>query len=136
MGDLALDRGHGEALLPSAAMANRPQAGSKHFRAIVCKYWLRNSCVLGDRCEFLHRNDRDKLPICDEYKKYGFCKDYPDCPFKHEVENISECNMYRLGFCVYGDKCRFKHIKYPGPPPEPGAFEASKPKQFRKKGDP
>ena len=58
------------------------------------------------------------------------------CLSQHEVENISECNMYRLGFRVYGDKCRFKHIKYPGPPPEPGAFEASKPKQFRKKGDP
>ena len=25
-----------------------------------------------------------------------------DCPYKHTMEAIKECNMYKLGFCIYG----------------------------------
>lgn len=25
-----------------------------------------------------------------------------DCPYKHSLEAIKECNMYKLGFCIYG----------------------------------
>lgn len=25
-----------------------------------------------------------------------------DCPYKHTLEAIKECNMYKLGFCIYG----------------------------------
>jgi cleavage and polyadenylation specificity factor subunit 4 len=39
--------------------------------------------------------------------------------------------MYKLGFCVYGPKCRFRHTKLPGPPPDPEVFEAAKPREFR-----
>ncbi len=42
-----------------------------------------------------------------------------------------ECNMYRLGFCVYGPQCRYKHTRLPGPVPEPETVEAAKPREFR-----
>ena len=39
--------------------------------------------------------------------------------------------MYKLGFCVYGPQCRFKHTRLPGPPPDPAALEAAKPREHR-----
>ena len=39
--------------------------------------------------------------------------------------------MYKLGFCVYGPQCRFKHTRLPSPPPDPSALEAAKPREFR-----
>ncbi len=39
--------------------------------------------------------------------------------------------MYKLGFCVYGPRCRFRHTRLPGPPPHPETFEAAKPRDFR-----
>lgn len=30
------------------------------------------------------------------------CLDLADCPYKHSLEAIKECNMYKLGFCIYG----------------------------------
>jgi len=107
----------------------------QHYRAVVCKFFLKGNCLMGDKCAFLHKWDKSKLPICDEFKKFGSCKDGDDCPYKHELENKSECNMFRLGFCVYGDRCRFHHTHFPGPPPDPATIEAAKPKQFRRKGD-
>lgn len=59
----------------------------------------------------------------------------PASALQHEVETKSECNMFRLGFCVYGDRCRFHHTRFPGPPPDPRTFEAAKPKQHRRRDD-
>ena len=39
--------------------------------------------------------------------------------------------MYKLGFCVYGPLCRFKHTRLPGPPPPIEEQEAAKPREFR-----
>lgn len=39
--------------------------------------------------------------------------------------------MYRLGFCIYGPACRFKHTRMPGPPPDPAGIEAAKPRELR-----
>ncbi len=47
---------------------------------------------------------------------------------------LQECNMYKLGFCVYGPRCRFRHTRLPGPPPEPETVEAAKPREFRHAG--
>ena len=43
----------------------------------------------------------------------------PDCNFKHSDSDIKDCNMYKLGFCVHGPNCRFRHLKLPAPPPPP-----------------
>jgi hypothetical protein len=29
-------------------------------------------------------------------------------------DEIKECNMYKLGFCIYGPQCRYKHKPAPG----------------------
>lgn len=84
----------------------------------------------GDTCGFLHEFDPEKMPVCRNLLKYGTCKE-PDCPYKHSTEEIKECNMYKLGFCIYGPACRFKHTRQAGPPPDPERLEAAKPKEFR-----
>lgn len=70
------------------------------------------------------------MPVCRNLLKFGVCKE-PDCPYKHTTEEIKECNMYKLGFCIYGPACRFKHTRQTGPPPDPELLEAAKPKEFR-----
>lgn len=39
--------------------------------------------------------------------------------------------MYKLGFCVYGPQCRYKHTRQPGPPPDPSTLEAARPREHR-----
>lgn len=102
----------------------------RNYRQTVCTYWLRGLCMKGDTCGFLHEFDPNKMPVCRNLLKYGACKE-PDCPYKHSTEEIKECNMYKLGFCIYGPACRFKHTRLPGPPPDPELLEAAKPKEYR-----
>lgn len=39
--------------------------------------------------------------------------------------------MFKLGFCVYGPQCRYRHTRASGPPPDPSTIEAAKPRDFR-----
>ena len=96
----------------------------------VCTYWLKGLCMKGDTCGFLHQFDRERMPVCRTMVRRGVCTE-PDCPFKHTTEDIKECNMYRLGFCVYGPTCRYKHTRLPGPPPDPSVVEAARPREHR-----
>lgn len=84
----------------------------------------------GDSCGFLHQFDPQRMPVCRTLLKFGVCKE-PDCPYKHTLDEIKECNMYKLGFCIYGPACRFKHTRQHGPPPDPTRLEACKPKEVR-----
>ena len=90
----------------AVAQMNKP----RNYRQTVCTYWLRGLCMKGDTCGFLHEFDPNKMPVCRNLLKYGTCKE-PDCPYKHSTEEIKECNMYKLGFCIYGPACRFKHTR-------------------------
>lgn len=47
---------------------------------------------------------------------------------------LQECNMFKLGFCIYGPQCRYRHTKLQGPPPEPKEVDAAKPREFRAGG--
>ena len=67
----------------------------------------------GDSCGFLHQLDPQRMPVCRAVLKYGVCKE-PDCLFKHSLDDVKECNMFKLGFCIYGNNCRYKHTKLPG----------------------
>jgi cleavage and polyadenylation specificity factor subunit 4 len=84
----------------------------------------------GDTCGFLHEFDPERMPVCKNLLKFGQCKE-ADCPYKHTTDSIKECNMYKLGFCIYGPACRFKHTRATGPPPDPSRLEACKPKEYR-----
>ena len=33
------------------------------------------------------------MPVCRFFAKWGECRE-PDCPYKHTLEDIKECNMY------------------------------------------
>lgn len=63
----------------------------------------------GDECGFLHEFDPSRMPVCRNIVKYGECKE-PNCHFKHNAEEVKECNMYKLGFCIYGPTCRYRHV--------------------------
>lgn len=113
-----------------ASQGGRQEPKPRNYRQTVCTYWLRGLCMKGDTCGFLHQFDPQRMPVCRNLLKYGVCKE-PDCPYKHTTEEIKECNMYKLGFCIYGPACRFKHTRQSGPPPDPEYLEAAKPKEFR-----
>lgn len=59
----------------------------------------------GDSCGFLHQFDPARMPVCPNLLRTGVCKDI-DCPYKHTTDEIRECNMYKLGFCIYGPAVR------------------------------
>ena len=108
----------------------QPGNFKRNFRKTVCSFWLRDLCMKGDSCGFLHQFDSDKMPVCRNLLQYGECKE-TDCPYKHDTDDISDCNMFKLGFCIYGPKCRYKHRRLPGPPPDPKEVEAAKPREHR-----
>lgn len=108
-------------------------AGSNPRRPLkqtVCTYWLKGLCMKGNECGFLHEFDVTRMPICRTMLRHGECKE-ADCPFKHTLDDVKECNMYKLGFCVYGPQCRYKHTRQPGPPPDPSTLEAARPREHR-----
>lgn len=78
------------------------------LRTVVCRHWLRDLCMKGAACEFLHQYDLSKMPLCRHGDK---CK-VKDCPFRHisEADRL-ECVFYSQGFCIHGPFCRYKHIR-------------------------
>ncbi|CAM9661430.1 unnamed protein product, partial [Sphacelaria rigidula] len=94
-----------ETALPPSANAS---AGDFRFRTQVCRHWLRGLCMKGDSCEFLHKMDRKRMPLC----RWRTDCQVEGCAFRHEEEQEApECAMYQQGFCRAGPKCRFRHVK-------------------------
>lgn len=79
----------------------------------VCRHWLKNLCMKGDKCDYLHVYDPNRMPECLIFLKFGKCTD-PDCTFRHvAVSERPECQRYRLGFCKFGPLCRSRHDRLP-----------------------
>lgn len=84
------------------------------LRTVVCRHWLRDLCMKGSACEFLHQYDLSKMPLCatknnNSYKRH--CK-ILDCPMKHvRNEDQKECTFYAIGFCVHGPTCKYQHVR-------------------------
>ncbi len=78
------------------------------LRTVVCRHWLRDLCMKGTACEFLHQYDLIKMPLC----RHGDRCKIKDCPFRHisDTERL-ECAFYKSGFCIHGPFCRYKHAK-------------------------
>lgn len=78
------------------------------LRTVVCRHWLRDLCMKGAACEFLHQYDLSKMPLCRHGER---CK-LKDCPFRHisEADRL-ECVFYTQGFCIHGPYCRYKHVR-------------------------
>lgn len=117
-------------LPPGAPIGQSIGNYKKNYRQTVCTYWLKGLCMKGDTCGFLHEFNPERMPVCRSLLKYGVCKE-PDCPYKHSLTDIKECNMFKLGFCVYGPQCRYRHTRSSGPPPDPSTIEAAKPRDYR-----
>jgi len=78
------------------------------LRTVVCRHWLRDLCMKGAACEFLHQYDLAKMPLC----RHGDRCKIKDCPFRHisEADRL-ECVFYSQGFCIHGPFCRYKHVR-------------------------
>jgi cleavage and polyadenylation specificity factor subunit 4 len=78
------------------------------LRTVVCRHWLRDLCMKGAACEFLHQYDLTKMPLC----RHGDRCKVKDCPFRHisEADRL-ECVFYSQGFCIHGPFCRYKHVR-------------------------
>eukprot|EP00934_Nitzschia_sp_Nitz4_P005765 Nitzschia sp. Nitz4//scaffold230_size58257//14545//16477//NITZ4_006476-RA/size58257-augustus-gene-0.2-mRNA-1//1//CDS//3329543235//5755//frame0 len=120
--DFALEHGIPETLDPlpyrkaGSVFATGEEAepvltSAKHdprLRTVVCRHWLRDLCMKGSACEFLHMFDLSKMPLCRHGER---CKVH-DCPFRHISEaNRLECVFYSQGFCIHGPFCRYKHVR-------------------------
>ena len=81
--------------------------GGRH--TIVCKHWLRDLCMKGDKCDFLHQYDLARMPECLQWARFGKCPEN-DCDFRHDTERM-ECQKYKFGFCKLGSQCRMRHDK-------------------------
>lgn len=78
------------------------------LRTVVCRHWLRDLCMKGAACEFLHEFNLNKMPLC----RHGDRCLIRDCPFRHISEaNRMECVFYSQGFCIHGPFCRYKHLR-------------------------
>jgi cleavage and polyadenylation specificity factor subunit 4 len=93
-----------------AGAANEPVLTSAkndpRLRTVVCRHWLRDLCMKGAACEFLHVYDLSRMPLC----RWGERCKVKDCPFRHIAEsNRMECVFYSQGFCIHGPFCRYKH---------------------------
>ena len=62
------------------AQARRP---ANYSGTVVCKYWLKDRCVAGDVCPWLHVYDHRRLPVCGYIEKRQPCPDGAMCVFKH-----------------------------------------------------
>jgi cleavage and polyadenylation specificity factor subunit 4 len=78
------------------------------LRTVVCRHWLRDLCMKGSACEFLHQYDLSKMPLC----RHGDRCKVKDCPFRHisDADRL-ECVFYCQGFCIHGPYCRYKHAR-------------------------
>jgi len=78
------------------------------LRTVVCRHWLRDLCMKGAACEFLHQYDLSKMPLC----RHGDRCKIKDCPFRHisDADRL-ECVFYSQGFCIHGPFCRYKHVR-------------------------
>ena len=61
------------------------------LRTVVCHHWMKGLCQKGDRCEFLHRMDKSRMPVCKHGKKCG----NRQCFLRHiQLREKQECVLY------------------------------------------
>ena len=55
------------------------------IKKIVCVHWINRQCKKGEDCEFLHRWDTERLPVCRYWFKEGHCLKGEDCVYRHSA---------------------------------------------------
>ncbi len=111
-------------------------SGKTNSRIIVCEHWLLGLCQYGRRCEWLHRYDLNKMPICKRYLWNGVCK-VRNCPQKHGDIDTGDCVFYKQGFCYFGSECKHRHLHKPAEEcPSESTFETNHQNKRVKVNDP
>ena len=68
------------------------------LRTVVCRHWLRDLCMKGAACEFLHQFDLTNMPLC----RHGERCTVSNCPFRHIAESHRlECVFYSQVFFAF-----------------------------------
>lgn len=82
-------------------------------KTTVCKHWLNSLCKKNRGCEFLHRYELSKMPVCHFWSDYRECNNGIDCVFMHidEESTAEDCAAYTQGFCKNGPRCKERHRK-------------------------
>eukprot|EP00916_Digyalum_oweni_P022928 GHVL01038031.1.p1 GENE.GHVL01038031.1~~GHVL01038031.1.p1 ORF type:complete len:343 (+),score=79.64 GHVL01038031.1:30-1058(+) len=83
----------------------------KGRNSMVCRHWLRGTCMKGEMCEYLHQLDSNRMPECPVQQRYGKCTD-SSCLYKHSDDKLI-CYRYEQGFCPLGPACKRKHDRLP-----------------------
>ncbi|KAJ7969083.1 30-kDa cleavage and polyadenylation specificity factor 30 [Quillaja saponaria] len=110
---------NGGASRTSVAAASEPAEGNglgRGLREEVCRHWLGGHCENGDHCRFLHKDDKDRYPVCQFFTAYGKCPKQ-DCIYKHTNEDIKEFKWCKWGVCLNGPDCQCGQAKKAGPTP-------------------
>jgi hypothetical protein len=68
------------------------KGGTAKKYQIICKFWMMNSCLKDDKCEYLHQS--------------------------YQTSIVKECPWYTLGFCKNGPLCKLRHEKKTGETPD------------------
>ena len=84
--------------------------GKKQHRSEICYYFMQGNCRMGDKCKYKHDKNPEKMPECRELTYFGNCFN-KKCPFLHNKSSKAECYYYNKGFCKFGPKCRFGHVR-------------------------
>ena len=92
------------------------QTNEQKRKKIVCRHWMRNSCKLGEKCNYLHVYDEKNLPVCNFFVRDGYCPKGDECDFRHPDGSDSdrrqpECPYFEMGFCKLGVHCPLLHVK-------------------------
>ena len=83
-------------------------------------HWLKQKCVRGDNCDFLHVYDESKMPVCKYWQKEGDCPNrFTACVYRHPVNENGYfmgnpkkqeiCPYFSRGFCKLRDECGLYH---------------------------
>lgn len=87
-----------------------PPEEQTNYGRKVCLHWMRTLCNKGDHCKYLHEWDRDRMPLCQFWERFGRCSNI-DCPYKHDPvsQGSKACKFFVRGFCRHGSGCRRRH---------------------------
>lgn len=79
-------------------------------KQLVCVHWIKQKCVRGDNCDYLHVYDEQKIPVCRFFQKDGHCPKENQCVYRHpnaepggtmggNSKKTEPCPYYERGFC-------------------------------------
>lgn len=53
----------------SESLTNHVDEGKR--KQLVCVHWIKQKCVKGNNCDYLHVFDESKVPVCRYFQKDG-----------------------------------------------------------------